>query len=119
MDDGRNFGPNGGRRKQKQHSENYKRLQNTIQRKIREVKENEKKERCEEIEHYQNRYVSFNRKVSKGNVSKSSRWNIPSFLEMKNSDKRRNYSVNKYSPRENVLTRKYESRSKTLRTDLV
>lgn len=40
----------------------YKRIQSQIRRKIREAKEKEHKEKCQEIEFYQSRYDSFNTK---------------------------------------------------------
>lgn len=48
------------RRKQKQHPDKYKKIQKNIRKKIREAKENELKEQCEEIEFYQSRYDDFN-----------------------------------------------------------
>lgn len=38
----------------------YKRIQSQVRRKIREAKEKEHKEKCQEIEYYQSRYNSFN-----------------------------------------------------------
>uniref|UniRef100_A0A8D9EQ38 Craniofacial development protein 2 n=1 Tax=Cacopsylla melanoneura TaxID=428564 RepID=A0A8D9EQ38_9HEMI len=48
------------RRKEKDNPTTYKELQKTIRRKIREAKEKEKQEQCDEIEFYQSRYDDFN-----------------------------------------------------------
>uniref|UniRef100_A0A8D8SJV6 Craniofacial development protein 2 n=1 Tax=Cacopsylla melanoneura TaxID=428564 RepID=A0A8D8SJV6_9HEMI len=48
------------RRVNKGNHQEYKRLQVVIRRKIREAKENEKKEQCAQIEYYQNKHDDFN-----------------------------------------------------------
>ncbi|KAL1446308.1 hypothetical protein WDU94_012325 [Cyamophila willieti] len=48
------------RRLSKGNSKDYKELNNDIRRKIRRAKENEQKEKCEEIEAYQNKFDEFN-----------------------------------------------------------
>lgn len=48
------------RRKLKQIPSEYKRLQNIIRKRIREAKENEKQEQCEEIELLQRKHDHFN-----------------------------------------------------------